>query len=42
MKCVVITSTHHEEEFEKYPNVLFFVKDYTDPRLAGLLMETVA
>lgn len=42
MKCVVITSTHQEEEFGKYPNVLFFVKDYTDPRLAGLLMETVA
>jgi len=41
MKCVVITSTHHEEEFQKYPNVLFFVKDYTDPRLAGLLMEPV-
>lgn len=36
MKCVVITSMHQEEEFSEYDNILLFVKDYTDPRLAAL------
>lgn len=39
MKCVVITSTHREEEFEPFPNVLFFMKDYTDPGLKSLFLE---
>ncbi len=36
MKAVIITTTHAEEEFAHYPNVLFFVKDYNDPRLEEL------
>lgn len=28
MKCVVITSMHHEHEFQPYKNVLRFVSDY--------------
>ncbi|MDB5118945.1 MAG: HAD-superfamily hydrolase [Sphingobacteriales bacterium] len=30
MKCVVLTTTHEEQEFSQYNNVLFFVKDYTE------------
>jgi beta-phosphoglucomutase family hydrolase len=36
MDCVVITTMHAKEEFEAYPNILHFVKDYTNPML-GLL-----
>lgn len=36
-KAVVITTTHTEEEFAHFPNVLFFIKNYFDPRLQTLL-----
>lgn len=36
MKVIIVTTTHTPEEFEKYPNILFFISDYTDPRLADL------
>jgi HAD superfamily hydrolase (TIGR01509 family) len=36
MKCVVLTTMHTAEEFSQYPNVLFFIKDYTDPQLNDL------
>ncbi len=36
MKAVVITTMHEENEFDQYSNVLLFVKDYTDERLASL------
>lgn len=36
MKVIIVTTTHTEEEFSHYPNILFFIKDYTDPRLANL------
>ena len=36
MKCVVITTTHHKEEFEGYANVLFFINDYHDVQLNTL------
>lgn len=36
MKVVIVTTTHAPEEFENYPNVLFFISDYTDPRLNEL------
>ncbi|WP_294676167.1 HAD family phosphatase [uncultured Fluviicola sp.] len=36
MKAVIITTTHAEEEFAHYQNVLFFIKDYNDPRLEEL------
>lgn len=34
MQAVVITSTHEPEEFKQYQNVLLYIKDYTDERLA--------
>jgi HAD superfamily hydrolase (TIGR01509 family) len=34
MQCVVVTTMHVMEEFKQYSNILFFIKDYTDPRLA--------
>lgn len=33
MPCVVVTTMHDLEEFAQFSNVLFFIKDYTDPRL---------
>jgi beta-phosphoglucomutase len=36
MQSVVITSMHEPSEFN-YPNILMFVQDYTDPRLAELV-----
>ena len=36
MKTIIVTTTHAEEEFANYPNVLFFIKDYNDPRLEEL------
>lgn len=36
-KAVVVTTTHKEEEFSSYPNILFFIKDFTDPRVKELL-----
>jgi len=37
MKCVVLTTAHKEGDFEEHDNVLFFIKDYTDPRVLELL-----
>lgn len=37
MNAVAITTIHNESEFSQYPDVLFFIKDYTDPRLATLI-----
>lgn len=36
MKVVVITTMHGPDEFQAYDNILWFVKDYTDPRLQEL------
>lgn len=36
MNAIIVTTTHTPEEFAQYPNVLFFISDYTDPRLAEL------
>lgn len=36
MKVVIVTTTHAAEEFAYFPNVLFSIKDYTDPRLEEL------
>ncbi len=41
MKSVVITTMHTEEEFEGLSDVLFFIEDYTDPRLHKLLESIV-
>lgn len=40
MDCVVVTTVHSEAEFKEYPNVLWSVKDYTDPRLKALFPVT--
>jgi beta-phosphoglucomutase family hydrolase len=37
MKSVVVTTMHREDEFARYNNVLFFVKDFRDAKLASLL-----
>lgn len=36
MKTVVITTMHEPAEFAAYDNILWFVDDYTDPRLDQL------
>ena len=36
-KAIAITTTHTEEEFAKYSNVIMFIKDYHDPRLLKLV-----
>ncbi|MEO7313283.1 MAG: HAD family phosphatase [Chitinophagaceae bacterium] len=37
MPCVVLTTLHGKEEFDQYPNVLYYINDYTDPVLESLL-----
>ncbi|MNU52244.1 Fructose-1-phosphate phosphatase YqaB [compost metagenome] len=39
MPVIIVTTTHTPEEFEKYPNVLFFISDYNDPRLNELFLN---
>jgi beta-phosphoglucomutase len=36
MKCVVLTTMHGKDEFSQFNNVLMFVSDYKDERLAEL------
>ncbi|MEO6230719.1 MAG: HAD family phosphatase [Ferruginibacter sp.] len=33
MQCVVLTTTHEEEEFSAYNNIIAFAKDYSDFRV---------
>ena len=42
MKAVVITTMHGQEEFAAYPNILAFVKDYTDTALDILFAASPA
>lgn len=37
MKCVVLTTTHEEEDFAEYDNVLVFTRDYLDGEVLELL-----
>jgi beta-phosphoglucomutase len=37
MRTVVLTTMHQKEEFERYGNVVAYIKDYTDPFLKQLL-----
>ena len=37
MKTVVLTTMHEKDEFEKYSNVLAYIKDYTDPFIMQLI-----
>jgi beta-phosphoglucomutase len=39
MKAVVITTMHPPTDFEGLDNILFFIADYGDERLAGLLTQ---
>ena len=36
-KAIVITTTHTPDEFAAYPNVVCFIKDYTDLKVADVL-----
>lgn len=36
MRSVVLTTMHTREEFDGLRDILFFIKDYTDPRLNSL------
>jgi HAD superfamily hydrolase (TIGR01509 family) len=38
MKAIIVTTTHTPEEFANYPNVLFFISDYNDPRLTEFFL----
>jgi len=38
MRAVVLTTMHEKEEFDRYPNVIRFIKDYTDPSLDELFI----
>ena len=40
MPVIIVTTTHQPEEFSNYPNVLFFISDYNDPRLDELFSST--
>lgn len=37
MKCIVLSTAHQAEDFDKYPNVLKIVKDYNDPYFENLI-----
>lgn len=41
MKCIVLTILHEPDEFKQYPNIIAFIKDYTDPILKTLLEEKI-
>jgi beta-phosphoglucomutase family hydrolase len=34
MQCVAVTTMHSPTEFDAYTNILFFIKDFNDPRLS--------
>ncbi|HXB07484.1 MAG TPA: HAD family phosphatase [Puia sp.] len=36
MPCIALTTMHESEEFQRYPNVLRYIADYTDPSLEQL------
>lgn len=36
MRCVVLTTMHRADEFSSYPNIVCFIKDYTDKSLDQL------
>lgn len=36
MSSIVLTTMHEKEEFQRYPNVLRYIADYTDPSLDEL------
>jgi len=36
MQSIVLTTMHTQQEFDGLTDILFFIKDYTDPRLNAL------
>ncbi|HVU98206.1 MAG TPA: HAD family phosphatase [Puia sp.] len=38
MACIVLTTMHEKEEFQRYPNVLNYIADYTDPSLEEIFI----
>lgn len=36
MQTIVLTTTHKEEDFKQYSNIIAFIKDYRDPFLQQL------
>jgi len=38
MKSIVILTMHKKEEFDSYPNVLFFINDFQDEKLKSLVI----
>jgi len=38
MPCIVLTTMHEKEEFQRYPNVLNYIADYTDPSLEQIFI----
>ena len=42
MQSVVLTTTHEEEDFIQYLNILSFIKDFTDPSLEKLFASDTA
>ncbi|HWB90681.1 MAG TPA: HAD family phosphatase [Puia sp.] len=38
MRAIVLTTMHEKEEFRRYPNVLRYIVDYTDPSLDELFI----
>lgn len=38
MRAIVLTTMHEKEEFARYPNVLRYIADYTDPTLDELFI----
>lgn len=39
MPCVVLITMHDKTDFAQYPNVLYFIKDYTDTYCKELLQQ---
>jgi beta-phosphoglucomutase len=42
MKSIVLLTTHNREEFIAYPNILFFINNYTEPSLEQLFNKKEA
>ncbi len=40
MQAVAITTMHEKEDFEKYDNIILFIKDYNDEKLQQLIFGT--
>jgi beta-phosphoglucomutase family hydrolase len=40
MRCIVLTTMHDREEFERFSNVIGYIADYTDPLLMSLTADS--